>query len=202
MMARTSPSASRWACGGVVVDATEIGASETKASAFATGSTSAVGASVALNISLSDIKAKVGYAVDAAGRIDVRAHSLSMDDTWSFASAMGADMQRNLNKVSKFTDGVSDLANSLTTGSIFDKKAKDKDEKKKSNDTSKRITDRLNNDQVKSEDGSEASENLSVSTNALRAMGAKLEAGEDANKRGLRRHRHREQAGRPEPGRR
>ena len=166
--------------GGVVVDATEIGASETKASAFATGSTSAVGASVALNISLSDIKAKVGYAVDAAGRIDVRAHSLSMDDTWSFASAMGADMQRNLNKVSKFTDGVSDLANSLTTGSIFDKKAKDADEKKKSNDTSKRITDRLNNDQVKSEDGSEASENLSVSTNALRAMGAKFDKGGDA----------------------
>ena len=166
--------------GGVVVDATEIGASETKASAFATGSTSAVGASVALNISLSDIKAKVGYAVDAAGRIDVRAHSLSMDDTWSFASAMGADMQRNLNKVSKFTDGVSDLANSLTTGSIFDKKAKDKDEKKKSNDTSKRITDRMNNDQVKSEDGSEASENLSVSTNALRAMGAKFDKGGDA----------------------
>ena len=166
--------------GGVVVDATEIGASETKASAFATGSTSAVGASVALNISLSDIKAKVGYAVDAAGRIDVRAHSLSMDDTWSFASAMGADMQRNLNKVSKFTDGVSDLANSLTTGSIFDKKAKDADEKKKSNDTSKRITDRLNNDQVKSEDGSEASENLSVSTNALRTMGAKFDKGGDA----------------------
>ncbi|MBR6219246.1 MAG: hypothetical protein IKQ80_01635 [Clostridia bacterium] len=166
--------------GGVAVDATEIGASETKASAFATGSTTAVGASVALNISLSDIKAKVGYAVDAAGRIDVRAHSLSMDDTWSFASAMGADMQRNLNKVSKFTEGVSDVANSLTTGSIFDKKAKDKEDKKKSNDTSKRITDRLNNDQVKSEDGSEASENLSVSTNALRAMGAKFDKGGDA----------------------
>ena len=54
------PEAIQSTLGSVIVDATEIASSETKASAFATGSTTAVGASVAVNISLSDIKTKLG----------------------------------------------------------------------------------------------------------------------------------------------
>ena len=57
-----------------------------------------------------------------------------------------------------------------------------KKEKEKSNDTSKRITGRLNDDRVTSKDGDDASENLNVSTNVMRSQGSKLEAGEDGNK--------------------
>ena len=104
------------------------------------------------------------------------------DETWSFASAMGSDVQRSLNKFADKVEAGQKTVNKLTTGEYFDKKAKDKDSKKKANNTSKKITDRLNNEKIKNKDGDEASENLNVSTNVLRSQGVKADAGEDANK--------------------
>ena len=168
--------------GAVVVQASESGRTETKASAFATGSNTAVGASVAVNVAISDIKAEVGGRVNASGAVKVKADSASADETWSMATAMGADVQRNLNKFADKVDATEESAHDLTTGKTFDEKAKDQKEKDKSNDTSKRITGRLNDDRVKSKDGDDASENLNVSTNVMRSQGSKLEAGEDGNK--------------------
>ena len=168
--------------GAVVVQASESGKTMTKSSAFSTGSNTAVGASVAVNVALSDIKAEVGGRITASGAVSVKADSASADETWFIATAMGADVQRNLNKFADKVEATEEKANSLTTGKYFDEKAKDTKAREKSNDTSKRITDRLNDKRVKAKDGDDASENLSVSANVLRSQGSKLEAGEDANK--------------------
>ena len=168
--------------GVLIVRATEEDATETKASAFATGSSTAVGASVAVNISLSDIQAKLSGGAKAAGKAVVRAESQSMDNTWSFASALGADVQRALNKVADGAQAAEETANSLTTGKYFDEKAEDEEDKKKATDTSKRITDRLN--QNKAAGGDDASENLSVSANLLRSLGATIDNGDDASQAG------------------
>ena len=183
-VADDEPEAIEITAGSVIVSATEISENETKASAFATGSTTAVGASVAVNISLSDVLAKLGAKTEAKGKAVVRGHSLSRDVTWSFASALGADVQRNLNKFAKGAKATEDAANSLTTGEYFNEKAKDENEKKKSTDTSKRITNRLNDDRVKNAEGSEASSNLPVSSNVARSQNAQSESGEEADAEG------------------
>ena len=168
--------------GALIVHAVETGANETKGSAFATGSATAVGASVAVNVSLSDIKASLGSGAKAAGRAVVRADSMSEDRTWSFASALGADVQRALNKVADGAKATAETANSLTTGEYFDKKAGDEEDKKKATETSKRITERLN--LLKAADGDAAAENLPVAANLLRSQGAVVENGDDANQAG------------------
>ena len=159
--------------GAVIISATEVSENETKASAFATGSTTAVGASVAVNVSLSEIEAALGAGAAAAGKVDVRSHSLSRDNTWSFASAMGADIQRKLNKAAEMAEKTEETANGLTTGEIFDKKTKTK-----GNDTGERIAEGLNRNRA--EDGQEARGDLAVSDNVMRSQNAQADNAEDA----------------------
>ena len=102
--------------GAVIVSATEVSANETKSSAYATGSTTSVGVSVAVNVSLSDIEAKLGSGADASGSVTVRSHSLSRDNTWSFASAMGADMQRKLNNIVEKEEKLEEICKAPKTG--------------------------------------------------------------------------------------
>ena len=167
--------------GGVVVQAVEQGGTDTRANAFATGSTTAIGATVAVNVSLSDVKVDVGGAVNTTGKVTYRADSLSRDRTWAFATALGSDVQRVLNKFADKTEKYSKNMSSITTGKYFEDKIKNKDKKKKANATSKKITDRLNDERVKDKDGDKADDSLSVSTNVLRSQNSKLDAGEDAN---------------------
>ena len=161
--------------GALIVSATEVGASETKASAFAAGSTTAVGASVAVNVSLSDITAEMNAAAKVSGKAVVRTHTLSRDDTWSFASAMGADIQRSLNKFSDGASTVAEKANDVTTGKIFDEK-----KETKGNKTNSKINDRLNDKRVIKEDGQKARGDLNVSANVMRSQNVQVDNGEDA----------------------
>ena len=161
--------------GALIVSATEVGASETKASAFAAGSTTAVGASVAVNVSLSDITAEMNAAAKVSGKAVVRTHTLSRDDTWSFASAMGADIQRSLNKFSDGASTVAEKANDVTTGKIFDEK-----KETKGNKTNSKINDRLNDKRVIKEDGQKARGDLNVSANVMRSQNVEVDNGEDA----------------------
>ena len=161
--------------GALIVSATEVGASETKASAFAAGSTTAVGASVAVNVSLSDITAEMNAAAKVSGKAVVRTHTLSRDDTWSFASAMGADIQRSLNKFSDGASTVAEKANDVTTGKIFDEK-----KETKGNKTNAKINDRLNDKRVIKDDGQKARDDLNVSANVMRSQNVEVDNGEDA----------------------
>ena len=161
--------------GALIVSATEVGASETKASAFAAGSTTAVGASVAVNVSLSDITAEMNAAAKVSGKAVVRTHTLSRDDTWSFASAMGADIQRSLNKFSDGASTVAEKANDVTTGKIFDEK-----KETKGNKTNSKINDRLNDKRVIKDDGQKARGDLNVSANVMRSQNVQVDNGEDA----------------------
>ena len=165
--------------GALIIHATESAATDMRSSSFATGSTTAVGVTVAVNIALSDVRAKLGSGANVTGSTIVRAYSKSEDETYAFASALGASVQRSLNKLAGFVEQGDDVMNNLTTGKYFDKKAKDDKSKKKSTDTSKKITDRLNNDKVKQEGGSEASENLPVSANVARSQDVKMDNGGD-----------------------
>ena len=167
--------------GGLVVQALEQGGTDTRANAFATGSTTAIGATVAVNVALSAVKVNVGDAVTTTGKLTYAADSVSKDRTWAFATALGSDVQRVLNKFADKAEKYSKNMSSITTGKYFDDKIKNKDKKKKANDTSKKITDRLNDERVKDKDGDQADDSLSVSTNVLRSQNAKLDAGEDAN---------------------
>ena len=161
--------------GSLVVSATEVGSNETKASAFSAGSATAVGASVAVNVSLSDIAATLDAAAEVSGKAVVRTHTLSKDDTWAFASAMGADMQRKLNEVADLVDYAEEEVNGVTSGDIYDKKPETK-----TTDTNAKINERLNKDGVKQEGGDEARDDLNVSTNVLRSQKVRADGGEDA----------------------
>ena len=162
--------------GDLIVSATEVAGNETKASAFAAGSSTAVGAAVAVNVSISEITAELNAAAqEIAGKAVVRTHTLSQDDTWAFASAMGADIQRNLNKFADVKGTAQEKINGVTSGSIYDKK-----EETKSTDTNARINDRLNKDGVKQKDGDKARNDASVSTNVMRSQKVQVDNAEDS----------------------
>ena len=159
--------------GDVVIASDEQSHTQTNASAFAVGSSTAVGASAAVNVALTDVKAGLS-AAEAAGKVSVTANSHSEDNTAAIATAMGADIQRNLDKVNSKVKSGTDSANKLMKGDYLNEKAKDKTDKTNSNnDTSKKITNRLN--KTKADGGSDASNNLSVSSNVARTQNINTE---------------------------
>ncbi|MCR4711379.1 MAG: hypothetical protein K5707_03690, partial [Clostridia bacterium] len=165
--------------GDIVISATEVSANETRANAFATGKNSGVGASVAVNVSLSDITATLGSGATAPGDITVRGHSLNKDQTWSMATSVGADVQRTLNKFADGVDKTKEKLNDLTSGKIFDNWVNNREANKDSNKTNKRITGRLN--AQGDANGSKAGSSLATSINVLRSQNILVDNGEDAN---------------------
>ena len=159
--------------GSLILSAAEVARNEGRASAFATGSSTAVGASVAVNVSLSEITAALETPAEVSGKAVVRSHTLSKDNTWAFASAMGADIQRSLNK---FADGVKateKTANDLTTGKIFDEK-----KETKGTETNKKINQGLN--RSKADNSKKVRDDVNVSTNVMRAQNVEVDNGGDA----------------------
>ena len=164
--------------GDLLIHATEYSANETKASAFATGSTSAIGASVSVNISESGVEATLGGNATLNGKAVIRSFSENQDRTWSFASAMGADVQRTLNKMADATDKISQTASGVADGSVYNEKAK-KNDPKKNTKTSNKIADGLNKN--KDANGQEAVGNLPVSGNVARSQNVEVDNAEDAD---------------------
>ncbi len=172
-----------FSAGDMRVTATEEAETENKASSFATGNNTAVGASVAVNVASSDIRAEVNGDADVAGAASIAANSHSEDNTAALASAMGSDIQRNLDKVKGKVKSTKDSANKLLDGSYLDEKAKDKDEKKNSeNDTAKKLNKKL--DDKKDKEGEDSSTNLSLSSNALRSQNTKTQDASAGNEGG------------------
>ena len=163
--------------GAVIVTAYETGTGETKASAFAAGDKTSVGASVAVNLSASQIVARLGSGATAAGKAAVWADSHSEDNTWSFASAMGGDIQRALDKVAGGIEATEETANSLARGEYFGNTDLS-DDGQEITDTGRKITDRMND--RKDGKGDDAQANFSVSTNALRTQNAQQDSGKEA----------------------
>ena len=164
--------------GDLLIHATEYSENETRASAFATGNNSAIGASVAANISLSDVNAELGSDAAVTGEAEIRSFSESQDRTWSFASAMGGDVQRALNKAAEFTEGLEKTASGVADGSFNNEMAK-KNDKKKNTNSANQIADRLNQDRA--EGGQEAAGNLNVGANIARVANVEVDNAEEAD---------------------
>ena len=154
----------------------------TKSSSFAAGKKTAVGASVTINIIGSEVKAEVLSPVTAAGSASVTAASSSEDRSEALATAMGADMDRYLNKLGKTTEDIENKASDLLEGKYFDesssgkKKTKtgekldrtlnDADNKKDQSDT-----EQTNSSDANSGKADDPSANASLSSNVLRTQG-------------------------------
>lgn len=167
--------------GDLDLTAKETGISDTQASGYAVGSTTAVGAAAAVNIASSTVAAEAQKDLTVAGAAKVEAISHSEDTTKAFATAMGADIARNLNKVGEKAEKLEEKSNDLLTGKVFDEK-KDEGKDNDKNKTADKINKRM--DRKKSKDGGEdSSKNLSVSSNALRNQNVTT-ASEDSGKEG------------------
>ena len=163
--------------GNLNMSAVENGVTETTSSAFAVGSQTAVGASVALNIANSAVKAILNQSgeISAGGDAFVKAVSHSEDTTKALATAMGADMARTAAKISGTVKNLEKSSNEVLDGT-----AMDKTENKKDNKTANRINDRLDQKQD-GEKGKKSSTGNSTSSNALRSQGVSTENGEEGS---------------------
>ncbi len=163
----------------LTLTAKENSITNTTSSAFAVGGATAVGASVAVNLANTAAKVEQSGEVEAYKGAVIGAESHSEDNTNALATAMGADIARALNKLNQGAEDIANKANKLLDGSAVDDWMKTDDAKKSKNETAKNISDRMN--LKKQEDGDEANENLSVSTNVLRSQGVKVEGEEKGN---------------------
>ncbi len=153
--------------GNLTVTAKEDAKTETNSSSFAVGGSTAVGASVAVNIASSAVRAETQDA-SVAGRAQVSAVSHSEDDTHAIATAMGADIARTLNKLGEKADKLEEKTNKILDGSYVDNLGKSEDNK-----TGDKINEKL--DAKKQDGGKDAKGGNSVSSNVLRSMGVKGE---------------------------
>ena len=160
--------------GNTMLKATENSVTRTTASGFAVGEETAVGAAVAVNISQTDVNVDLNNGLSSEGKIEIGAVSYSEDYTSALATAMGADVQRTINKVTGAVDQGVKKTQSALDGSLFDDIAKEKTKKDApngNNKTASMINNRLNKDNEKKSDGQkggEASNSLPFSTNILR----------------------------------
>ena len=155
-----------------LLDATRESQTITKASAFAAGKNTAVGTSVTVNITSSDVQAILSGNVTSEGAAVIRAESSSQDDSDALATALGADMDRYLKKFAKGVSATEDTANKLLAGKYFDEESADD---KKETATGEKINKTL---EEKGNGKTDPKGNLS--SNALRTQDAKAPSGKDA----------------------
>ena len=171
--------------GDLKVTANETAIDTAVASAFSAGGSTAVGASVAINISNSKAQALLEGGATVAGDATVAATGTSADVTRAVATALGADIARGLMKLNAGAQGVAAGANSLMNGSAADNFLKSGD-KPAGTDTNQKITGRLNAKQA--ENGDDADGSLSVSQNVMRSQGVETQsedAGSEGTKEGM-----------------
>ena len=162
------------------VISSENAVTDTHASSYATGNSTAIGAAVAINIASSDVRTTVNGDVSASGAATISSNTHSEDDTKSFATAMGASISRNLAKAGEKVSDSVESVQKILDGSIFNKKDDDKKEDKNSNnDTAKKINAKL--DKKQASDGQKADTDKALSTNALRNQNVTTEDGSSAD---------------------
>ena len=138
--------------GSLSVTALEDSESNVSASAFNVGKKTAVGATAAVNMAVSDISAALG-TVDVSGGISIAADSHSRDYTSAVASAVGQEVEWLREKTGY----------NLDDNTVTPEKGKNKD-----NATASSVNGRLT--QNKQEDGEEADNALPLSMNVLRSQ--------------------------------
>ena len=148
----------------------------TKASAFAAGKKTAIGASVSVNISSSDVLALLEGSVSAAGAAALYADDYSRDNSEALASAMGADLDRYLSKFAQGTESVEKKTNKLLAGKYFDDDETSGEDKKEETENGAKINDTLEEKGGKTTDGK-----ANLSSNALRSQDVKSPSGEGAS---------------------
>ena len=170
--------------GDVQMTASENSITDTHASGFAVGNFTAVGAAVAVNLSTTDLDVNLYNGTYAEGSIRISADSHSEDNTKAFATAVGADIQRNLNKMNKKLEEGTDTANKVLDGSYFNEKKEEDDKNKNAdnsnNKTASMINNRLNEKNSTKEEGKkgdEAGNSMSLSTNVLRNQNVTADTG-------------------------
>ncbi|MBR4990130.1 MAG: hypothetical protein IKY96_03105, partial [Oscillospiraceae bacterium] len=81
------------------------------AGAFSAGGKAAVGACAAVNYADSDVETRMAGSITAAGRAKIASRTYNTDDAFGTASAMGADIQRYLDRINDGTATAEGIAN-------------------------------------------------------------------------------------------
>ena len=173
--------------GDLKVAANETAVDTAVASAFSAGGSTAVGASVAINIASSKARALLEGGATVAGSATVAATGTSADVTRAVATALGADIARSLMKLNMGAQVTAAGANSLLNGSAADSFLKGGD-KPAPTDTNKKINERLNATDKKAENGDATDDSLSLSQNVMRSQGVETQsedAGSEGTKEGM-----------------
>ena len=159
---------------GFHMHASEVATTIVKASSFAVGKETAVGAAVAVNIATSDVAVRFLGTGTVLGKAILEAKSLSMDDSHALATAMGADLQRYTDKFAKGQEQTEKFANDMSQGKYFSDTGSGDNA---NNGTAGKINNNLNNNANNEQDGAQpnANNSLPLSANALRSQNASTE---------------------------
>jgi len=166
----------------VYLHASQEGYTLTKASGFAVGDSAAVGASVAVNIVDSDVKAEFLGTGVLSGKARIAASSHNEDDSYGIATAMGASLDRYLQKFRVGTDKAEKVANEVAQGNYDSLTANANGNK--DNKTADKANEKLNGNA--DANGGTANNSMPLSSNALKTQNAKTgSTPDDTSKKGL-----------------
>ena len=151
--------------------AIQSGSTLTKASGFAVGGSTSVGAAVAVNIAYSDVLAQFLGTGRISGTAKVYAHTFDEDNSTAVATAMGADLERYLQKFRKGVSGAEKSTNDVLNGNYSNS---DTTTNNSNNQTAGKINGELNknNNSESGANTNQSNNNLPLSTNALRSQDA------------------------------
>ena len=103
--------------GDFLLYAKETGRTLTQASGFAAGSKTAVGAAVSINIANADTVSEFAGLLNAAnGNVFIRSYAYNEDDSKAIATAVGADIERYLNKFNETLNTTSAKVDKVLNG--------------------------------------------------------------------------------------
>ena len=159
------------------VRANQRGETVTRASGFAIGISTAVGAAVAVNIAESNISAAFEGSGTIGGILKVTANTHNEDKCIGVATAMGADVQRYANKLSDAIGSAEDKVNAAAAGDYSGAEDTNSD-----NDTASAINEGLDGHSNSEQGGgSEATNNAPLSANVLGTLDASTEPNPDTS---------------------
>jgi hypothetical protein len=159
--------------------AKQVGDTLTRASGFAVGNSTAVGAAVTVNIAYSDVDAEFLGIGRIRGVAKIVAHTYDEDDSDAIATAMGADLERYLSKFRTGVSGAEKSTNDILNGNYTNS---DTTTTNTNNNTAGRINGELNNNNSTQSGGTnntQANNNLPLSSNALRSQDTGTESTPD-----------------------
>lgn len=148
----------------VQISASRTGTTATKSSAFAAGTSTAVGASAAINIVNARVENAMLGQIQSDGDVYIGTFTFNRDNSEALATAMGADMDRYLNKVAKGVESTETSANKLMAGDYFSNDTGSKPQNQTQQNANAALDQNAN--------GGQTSANASLSSNALRTQNA------------------------------